>query len=162
MRAYSQIATMGALLPEAGIDKAPAPDTLEGAAHVVKVYQDFTSFYNSCVLCQFMIWGGYGLGDMVKTLNVITGWDMSVEDVITAGDRIFTTQRVLNNAWGVSAADDTLPKRFFVPSETGGRAGKFPADFKQELKKLYAERGWEADGFPGKEKVASLGIDRWI
>jgi aldehyde:ferredoxin oxidoreductase len=162
MRAYSQIATMGALLPEAGIDKAPAPDTLEGSAHVVKVYQDFTSFYNSCVMCQFMIWGGYGLGDMVKSLNAITGWDMSVEDVMKAGDRIFTIQRVLNNAWGISAADDTIPKRFFVPAKTGGRAGKYPADFKQELKKLYAERGWEANGFPGKDKIESLGIDKWI
>jgi aldehyde:ferredoxin oxidoreductase len=162
MRAYSQISTMGALLPEAGINKAPEPDTLDGAAHVVKVYQDFTSFYNSCVMCQFMIWGGYGLGDMVRTLNAITGWDMTVEEVMTAGDRIFTTQRMLNNSWGVSAADDTLPKRFFVPSKDGGRAGKYPADFQQELIKLYKERGWQKNGFPEKDKIKSLGIDQWI
>jgi aldehyde:ferredoxin oxidoreductase len=162
MRAYSQISTMGALLPEAGIDKAPPVDTLEGAAHVVKVYQDFTSFYNSCVMCQFMIWGGYGLGDMVKTLNAITGWEMTVDEVMTAGDRIFTTQRILNNSWGAGAADDTLPKRFFVPSKNGGRAGKYPKDFKQELEKLYKERGWEANGFPEKDKVKLLGIDKWI
>ena len=162
MRAYSQISTMGALLPEAGIDKAPEPDTLEGAAHVVKVYQDFTSFYNSCVLCQFMIWGGYGLGDMVITLNAITGWDLTVEDVMIAGDRIFTVQRILNNSWGISAIDDTLPQRFFVPSKNGGRKGKFPAEFKKELEELYKERGWEITGFPGKEKIDSLGIDKWI
>ena len=162
MRAYSQISTMGALLPEAGIDKAPAPDTLDGAAHVVKIYQDFTSFYNACVMCQFMIWGGYGLGDMVKTLNAITGWEMTADDVMIAGDRIFTTQRMLNNSWGASAVDDTLPKRFFVPSEDGGRAGKYPEDFQQELKNLYRERGWETNGFPGKEKIDSLGIDKWI
>lgn len=160
MRAYSQISTMGALLPEAGIDKAPAPDTLEGSAHVVKTYQDFTSFYNSCVLCQFMIWGGYGLGDMVESLNVITGWNMSVEDVMEAGDRIFTLQRLLNNAWGVRAADDRIPSRFFQASETGGRAGQYPADFQNELKRLYSERGWDDSGIPTDEKLASLGIEK--
>lgn len=162
MRAYSQISTMGALLPEAGIDKAPAPNTLEGAAHVVKVYQDFTSFYNACVMCQFMIWGGFGLKDMVLALNAITGWNMTSEDVITAGDRIFTTQRILNNSWGVTAADDTLPKRFFVPSNDGGRAGKYPSDFRKELKNLYEERGWEENGYPGEEKIRALGIQKWI
>ncbi len=162
MRAYSQISTMGALLPEAGIEQAPAPDTLEGAARVVKIYQDFTAFYNSCVMCQFMIWGGYGLGDMVTSLNAITGWEMTAADVLAAGDRIFTIQRILNNEWGFSASDDTLPKRFFTPSTSGSRAGKYPEDFSRELEKLYVERGWNEKGFPDKEKIKSLGIESWI
>lgn len=162
MRAYSQISTMGALLPEAGIDKAPAPDTLEGAAKVVKTYQDFTSFYNSCVLCQFTIWGGFGLGDMVKVLNVVTGWDLSVGQVMEAGDRIFTTQRMLNNDWGVRAADDRLPERFFQPSESGPRAGKYPEGFDEELSRLYNERGWTADGLPRESHMKELEIGRWI
>ena len=160
MRAYSQISTMGALLPEAGIDRAPEPATLEGSAEVVKTYQDFTAFYNSCVLCQFMIWGGYGLGDMVESLNAITGWDFSVEDVMEAGDRIFTLQRLLNTTWGVRAGDDTLPRRFFSPSSSGGRAGRFPADFDAELARLYAARGWDSDGVPTRDKLGSLGIER--
>lgn len=159
MRAYSQISTMGALLPDAGIDVAPAPDTLEGAAHVVKVYQDFTAFYNACVLCQFMIWGGYGLGDMVESLNVITGWDMSVEEVMQAGERIFTLQRLLNTSWGVRAKDDILPERFFQPAASGARAGKFPAGFGEELERLYGERGWDADGIPTEGTRAALELE---
>ena len=159
MRAYSQISTMGALLPEAGISVAPEPDTLEGAAHVVKVYQDFAAFYNSCVLCQFMIWGGYGLGDMVISLNAITGWEMTVEDVMLAGERIYTLQRMLNNRYGVTSKDDTLPKRFFEPSKSGARAGQVPEPFKESLKELYEERGWDKDGRPLQEKIEKLGIN---
>jgi len=162
MRAYSQISTMGALLPEAGIDKAPAPDTLEGAAEIVKTYQDFTSFYNSCVLCQFMIWGGFGLSDMVEVMNVVTGWNMSIAEVMTAGDRIFTTQRMLNNDWGIRAGDDRLPERFFQPSTKGAREGKFPVGFDDELERLYVFRGWTAEGIPEPAKIAKLEIDRWI
>lgn len=160
MRAYSQIATMGALLPEVGIDKAPAPDTLEGSATVVKVYQDFTAFYNSCVLCQFMIWGGLSLSDMTECLNAITGWNMIPSDVMLCGERVFTMQRMLNNRWGFSAKDDTLPLRFFTPSITGPRAGKAPDRdrFKAELALLYSLRGWNSDGMVTGETRARLGL----
>jgi len=158
MRAYSQISTMGALLPEAGIDQAPPPDTLEGAAELVKIYQDFTSFYNASVLCQFMIWGGLGISGMVEWLNAITGWKMENEDLLSAGERIFTLQRLLNNRWGITAKDDILPKRFFEPSSEGGRKGKYPKDFDSELKRLYEYRSWDKEGRPTKEKLAELNL----
>ncbi len=160
MRAYSQISTMGALLTEVGIDTSPAPDTLEGAAHVVKVYQDFTAFYNASVLCQFMIWGGFSLQDMVDCMNSITGWNLTVDQTIEAGDRIFTIQRMLNNRYGITSADDTLPQRFFESSTSGGRAGKAPVDFPKALKELYAERGWDPNGTPSPVKISSLGIEQ--
>lgn len=160
MRTYSQIATMGALLPEAGIDVAPAPDTLEGAARVVKIYQDFSAFYNSCVLCQFMIWGGLSLSDMTDCLNAITGWDMTAADVMKCGERVFTLQRILNNGWGFSKKDDILPERFFVPSLSGPRAGKAPGRqrFETELAELYLLRGWSEDGIVTSETCDRLGM----
>lgn len=157
MRAYSQISTMGALLPEVGIDTAPPPDTLENSAFVVKTYQDFTAFYNACVLCQFMIWGGYTLSDMVFSLNIITGWDMTVDEVMEAGDRIFTLQRLLNNQYGLTGKDDKLPERFFQPAEDGARAGKIPEPFQEELLRLYKERGWDQSGIPLTSKIEELG-----
>jgi len=158
MRAYSQIATMGALLPEVGISIAPAPNTLVGAAEVVKVYQDFTSFYNSCVLCQFMIWGGFGLGDMAKVLNAITGWNSSPQNLMECGDRIFTAQRLLNTSYGIRRRDDVLPKRFFEPSSEGPRTGQVPEPFEESISALYTARGWDKNGVPTTDKLASLGI----
>ncbi len=162
MRAYSQIATMGALLPEAGIDVAPAPDTLEGSARVVKTYQDFTAFYNSCVLCQFMIWGGLSLSDMADCLDAITGWKMSPAQLMECGERVFTLQRALNNRWGFSKKDDVLPDRFFTPSRSGPRAGKAPGRdrFDAELAELYRLRGWDDDGIVSGETLDRLGIGR--
>ncbi|MGA2548143.1 MAG: aldehyde ferredoxin oxidoreductase family protein [Rectinemataceae bacterium] len=164
MRAYSQIATMGALLPEVGISVAPAPDTLDGAAKVVKTYQDFTAFYNSCVLCQFMIWGGFGLGDMTDCLNAVTGWRLSPKESLECGERAFTLQRKLNNAWGVTSRDDSLPDRFFIASTMGARAGKAPGRdrFSAELEELYRFRGWDTQGLVTNETSARLGISAWI
>lgn len=164
MRAYSQIATMGALLPEVGIDVAPAPDTLEGAASIVKTYQDFTAFYNSCVLCQFMIWGGLSLGDMTDCLNAITGWQMEPRDVMECGERVFTLQRALNTRWGISRKDDTLPERFFTAALAGPRAGKAPdrERFATELAELYRLRGWDQNGIVTAETSDRLGLASWI
>ncbi|HDK26345.1 MAG TPA: hypothetical protein ENG48_04540 [Candidatus Atribacteria bacterium] len=160
MRAYSQIATMGALLPEVGISVAPKPNTLEGASHVVKIYQDFTAVYNSCVLCQFMIWGGIGLSDMVKILNAITGWNMSIKEFMECGERIFNFQRLLNIAYGISGKDDTLPQRIFEPSTSGPRAYQTPREgFEEVLKEYYKERGWDEKGIPYRERLASLKIE---
>jgi aldehyde:ferredoxin oxidoreductase len=162
MRAYSQIATMGALLPEVGVHTAPAPDTLDDAGRVVKIYQDFTAYYNSCVLCQFMIWGGFGLKDMVDCTNAITGWDLSIEETIESGDRVFTLQRMVNNTYGIGASDDKLPKRFFEASQVGGRSGKAPLGLYEEMKKLYSARQWDADGSPTPQKIQALGLDTML
>ncbi|MEI6875040.1 MAG: aldehyde ferredoxin oxidoreductase C-terminal domain-containing protein, partial [Spirochaetota bacterium] len=164
MRTYSQIATMGALLPEVGIDVAPAPDTLEGAALVVKTYQDFSAFYNSCVLCQFMIWGGLSLGDMTDCLDAVTGWQLTPRDAVECGERAFSLQRALNYRWGFSKKDDRLPERFFSASVSGPRAGKAPDRdrFSVELVELYRLRGWDESGMVRKETLVRLGLDAWI
>jgi len=161
MRAYSQIATMGALLPEVGISVAPNPNTLEGAPHVVRIYQDFTAVYNSCVLCQFMVWGGISLGDMVKILNAITGWNMSIGEFMECGERIFNSQRLLNISYGISGKDDILPQRILEPSTSAGpRAYQTPREgFEEALKEYYKERGWDEKGLPYREKLVSLGIE---
>ncbi len=158
MRAYSQISTMGALLPEAGIDKPPAPNTLEGAGRVVKAYQDFTALCNASVICQFMIWGGFGLSSMVEVMNAITGWGMDVGQAMECGHRIFTVQRIINNGYGIRGKDDRLPIRFFQPSAAEPRRGQAPEPFTSSLMELYRQRGWDSSGCPTEETIAALGV----
>lgn len=158
MRAYSQISTMGALLPEAGIDTSPAPNTLEGAGRVVKAYQDFTALCNASVICQFMIWGGFGLSSMVEVMNAITGWEMDVGQAMECGHRIFTVQRIINNGYGISGKDDHLPIRFFQPSAVEPRRGQAPEPFTPSLMELYRQRGWDSSGYPTAETIADLGV----
>lgn len=95
---------------------------------------------------------------MLDTLNAITGWDWSMDDMLQAAERIFTLQRLLNVKYGVERKDDTLPKVIFEPSTEGSRAGKYPHDFEAALDRYYALRGWDENGIPKQEKVAALGI----
>jgi len=69
---------------------------------------------------------------------------------------------MLNNRYGITGKDDTLPKRFFEPSTKGGRAGKAPFGLYEEMKKLYIERGWDTDGLPLTQKIAALGLDKLL
>jgi len=67
---------------------------------------------------------------------------------------------MLNVSYGISARDDSLPKRFFEPSESGSRAGKIPEPFHESIKELYKERGWDNQGKPLQEKIEALGLDK--
>jgi len=107
-----------------------------------------------------MIWGGIGLSDMVRILNAITGWNMSIKEFMECGERIFNFQRLLNISYGISGKDDTLPQRILEPSTSGPRAYQTPREgFEEALKEYYKESGWVEKGIPYREKLASLKIE---
>jgi aldehyde:ferredoxin oxidoreductase len=61
-------------------------------------------------------------------------------------------------ACGVTAADDTLPKRILTePRPDGGAAGSLPGlDVMRE--EYYRYRGWSPEGVPTPAKLAALGL----
>ena len=54
-------------------------------------------------------------------LNALTGFDYTVDELLTAGERIFTIKRMFNVHCGISRLDDTLPRRIIeIPRPDGG------------------------------------------
>lgn len=157
-RGNPQVASAGFLLPEAGVASAVDRFEMENSELVAARYQDYGTLTQSVCHCKFMFFGGYSMSVMLDTLNAITGWDWSMDDMLQAAERIFTLQRLLNVKYGVERKDDTLPKVIFEPSTEGSRAGKYPHDFEAALDRYYALRGWDENGIPKQEKVAALGI----
>jgi len=122
--------------------------------------QDLGSLANSLVVCLFIIDGGdWALTGVKDLFNAITGWDFSTDDLLAAGERGFTSQRLMNLRDGYGAETDVLPKKMFQAAATGPRAGKVPP-LAEMLAQYYQVRGWDADGSPTDETLEKLGLTR--
>lgn len=149
---------LGLPFPEIGIARMPEPFTAEGKAYIAAKSQDVATILNSLVICNFMLdGGGLTLLDTLKGFNAITGWNWSIEEFMTAGERIYTLQRLINIRDGMGGSYDRLPKRMFEPSQVGIRAAKVPP-LQTMLAEYYRLRGWDHRGKPTKETLKRLEI----
>jgi len=91
--------------------------------------------------------GGSGLASMIL-------WDMDVDELPLAGERVFNLKRLFNFRRGISRKDDTLPPRFLTHKATGELPP--PGLF---LSEYYTYRGWSEEGIPTKKKTKELGLE---
>jgi len=150
----------GFYIPEAGVTKETTKFfEKDNQGMMAATCQDLGSLSNSLVVCLFMIDGGdWSLTDVTAMFNAITGWDFTPEDMMTAGQRGFTVQRLLNIRDGYDAKTDVLPKKMFQAAKEGMRAEKVPP-LKEMLEDYYSFRGWNADGHPSQETLDKLGLE---
>jgi aldehyde:ferredoxin oxidoreductase len=124
----------------------------------------FTAVGDSLVLCRFIAERGIGTPlneDMVKLVNAVTGWSLSLNELEKIGERIFNLERLINVRRGVSRKDDTLPSRVMSePIPDGPVKGRFcpHKDLDAMLDAYYEIRGWNKEGIPTDEKLKELGL----
>ncbi len=140
-----------------GIPEKIDPLTIEGKAQWVKAFQDFTCVVNSTVNCLFTTFA-LGAEDYAKLLSAVTGWDMSAEDVMKIGERIYNLERVIMNKYGFTGKDDTLPKRLLQEPMPEGPAKGHVVELDKLKEEYYKLRGW-VDGVPTSEKLKELEIE---
>jgi aldehyde:ferredoxin oxidoreductase len=102
-----------------------------------------------------------GRPQLVSLIQAVTGWDITMEELLRAGERAYTLARVFNLREGLTAADDRLPKIFHQPFKEGPSAGNYlPPDQVEEAKKMFYELlGWDRQaGIPTKACLERLEI----
>ncbi len=133
------------------------PLTPEGKAKWVKIFQDFTCVVNSTVNCLFDTFA-LGAGEYAELLSAVTGWDLTEDDVMRIGERIYNLERVIINRYGFDGKDDTLPRRLLEEPMPEGPAKGQVVELDKMLKEYYELRGW-VDGKPTPEKLRELEIE---
>ncbi|KQC02876.1 MAG: hypothetical protein APR54_09990 [Candidatus Cloacimonas sp. SDB] len=151
-------AACGLLLPEMGITEAPDRFNMEGKEFIAAKFHDLSALQDAATQCNFMMFGGFGITDMLNTVNAVTGWDMSMEEFLKIGERLSTLKRAVNVKWGFSKKDDVLPEVMFMPAKEGCRAGKIPTPLEPAIEGYYKLRGWDSDGKPTPEAMEKLGL----
>ncbi len=105
---------------------------------------------------------GVGKSLMADLLTAITGLDWDVDRFLTAGERIFTLEKMFNFREGFRREDDGLPDRFFAEPFTLGKKKKAKLDreeFKSMMDDYYVERDWDpVTTRPSDKKLAELGL----
>ncbi|MHA2298384.1 MAG: aldehyde ferredoxin oxidoreductase family protein [Candidatus Hodarchaeales archaeon] len=98
-----------------------------------------------------------------KLIYLVSGIELSKNQLMEIGERIYTVERMFNNREGFSRVDDKLPERYFKePTPIGlpiARNKKIERDkFEKMLEEYYALHGWDNDGVPTEETTRKLGI----
>ncbi|MBM7559410.1 aldehyde ferredoxin oxidoreductase C-terminal domain-containing protein [Marinitoga litoralis] len=133
------------------------PLALEGKAEWVKIFQDLTAVIDSAGLCLFTSFA-LGLEDYKDLINAALGWDLSAEETLKIGERIWNLERKFNLEAGIDPSQDTLPKRLLNdPVKEGPNKGHV-VRLDVLLPKYYEVRGWSKEGIPTEEKLKELGI----
>lgn len=96
------------------------PQQREGRAGQTILSQAVASVCDSAVICIFA-WKGMGpsvavLRDMI---NALTGYDLTVDELVRAGHRIWYLKRALGNLCGAGREDDRVPARIIQPHLEG-------------------------------------------
>jgi aldehyde:ferredoxin oxidoreductase len=148
----------GLFLTELGFPKGVNRLGFENKAALIKKIQDVICLINSLVVCQtsYQKWG-VSLATDLKWLNAITGWDMTTEEFLQAGERIFNQKRLINTRRGYSSKDDNLPPRVMQKLlDLSDHEQKVPDSIQDPLQEYYTLRGWDEEGIPVHEKLLEL------
>lgn len=140
-----------------GIPEKLDPNTTEGKAQWVKLFQDLTAAVDSAGLCLFTTFA-IGADEIAAQLRTATGIDYTVEEVLKAGERIWNLERNYNLNNDFSKADDTLPPRLLKETmKIGPNKGQVVL-LDEMLPEYYKLRGWDAEGRPTKAKLEELNL----
>lgn len=140
-----------------GIPEKTDPLATDGKAGLVKAFQDATAVVDSAGICAFTTFA-WTLEDIAPQIDAACEGDWSAERCLVVGERIWTMERDYNLAAGITAKDDTLPKRLLKDAAKTGPAEGRANDLHKMLPEYYEVRGWTLDGVPTDETRSRLGL----
>ncbi|MHA1706723.1 MAG: aldehyde ferredoxin oxidoreductase N-terminal domain-containing protein [Promethearchaeota archaeon] len=115
----------------------------------------------------------YSLNSVTEFYSLITGFDLTAEELRKAAERSWNLLRLLNYKEGFKRENDSFPNIWFKTLKYGPNELKIydyygttlitPDIAKQLIDDYYDERGWDIkSGTPKKEKLISLELKEYI
>lgn len=145
-------------------------DIIEGKGKYNVEVQRMTTFCDCMILCRMTenLYGLWGITeDHINMLHLITGMDVTKEELVDTADRVYALERAFNIREGIESREsDVLPKRFMEePIIAGPSEGKVIT--REILDKLldecYGERGWDnVTGYPTVDTLNRLGLENVV
>jgi aldehyde:ferredoxin oxidoreductase len=150
----------GVLLPQFGYIEKTDGFIEKGKGRLTKIHQDICMMVDALGLCKFVVFfGGVEISMLADAYSAATGLDMTLEDLVKAGERIWMIERIFNVRMGLRRKDDMLPKRFIRESLPDGPAAGQTVNLDPMLEEYYKERGLDSNGIPREDTLRSLGLE---
>ena len=138
----------------------------KGRGKLVKDSENIYALIDSLIICKNAKGTLYKeLADMAKLYSLVTGVEMTPEELSVIGERINTLAKLINVREGLSRKDDTLPWKVMNQPITDQGPVKGAVVTQDELDLLlddyYQARGWNVEGIPTKAKLLELGMQEY-
>jgi aldehyde:ferredoxin oxidoreductase len=148
------------------IDPQPSSALNDEKVYYAVTMQRLLSFIDSACMCKFAFgpaWQLFDVDQMLEAVRSITGWDVTLQEVMEVGERRLNMLRAFNAREGVGAEADTIPSKMAIPLEGGATDGvAISKEAVEEAKALYYRMvGWDEDGRPTRDKLVELGLE-WV
>jgi aldehyde:ferredoxin oxidoreductase len=94
-------------------------------------------------------------------MRAVTGWDITVEELMTVGERRLNLFRVFNAREGLDRKQDTLPKKFFKALGGAGPTAGIALtheEIESAKDEYYKLAGWTDQGVPTPQTLERLDI----
>jgi aldehyde:ferredoxin oxidoreductase len=145
----------------------PDPTTYKDKGLIVAWSDDIYAVTDCLGICKFVTRGFnsphlLGYEHFCDLIKASTGYEYDPTTLRQVGKRVVDTERLINRDFGLTRADDTLPKRYFDDPLPARKTKGHHVDrhqFQKMLDDYYAERGWDQNGsVPSerREEIASL------
>lgn len=130
-----------------------------GEAH--KIGSNFTHVIQAGGMCLFLYWAFPHVQAVVDFINALSGWDVTLQELLKTGERIANIRQAFNVREGLFSPKFKLPARLYgkPPLDRGPLKG-ITID-EESVKKEYLEAmDWDLEtARPSKRKLLELGLE---
>ncbi len=139
----------------------PSP---ESRAVINKWFEDITTVTNILGVCFFPTISLLAVGPThwAKLLSACTGRDVSGDELMATGEKVFNLQRAYLARAGITRKDDDWPERFYREAlpEGSAKGAILSRDMTDRfLDEYYQIRGWDkTTGIPTASKLRAIGL----
>ena len=154
--------TQGGGMAPPGLIMPPIdPVTHAGAGLGQKTIASFNHVINSSGMCQIVMGTFPSVSTVVDFMNAVTGWGVTLEELLVTGERIANLRHAFNLREGLNPLDYQIPSRMSArpPAREGSLAGitvkegPIDAEFCQAM-------DWDVTtAKPSRRKLLQLGLD---
>lgn len=152
-------------MAEIGLTEPQPPLTLnEEIVRYALTTQYIYSALDTVNMCQFVYgpaWQLYSTKQLAETVNLVTGWDVTVDELLKLGERRLNLMRAFNARESIGREADRLPKKMYKALTGGASDGyKLSEDEIEKAKDMYYEMaGWDVNsGVPTRTKLEELDL----
>ena len=136
----------------------------KGRGKLVRDSENVYALLDSFIICKNAKGTFYKeLADMARLYTLVTGYEITPEELSVAGERINTLARLINLREGLSRKDDTLPWKVMnhpIPDDGPVKGAVVTQDeLDLLLDDYYQSRSWTLDGVPTKHLLSKLGME---
>ncbi len=125
-----------------------------------KIGKSFTHAYNAAGVCMFVIACLPHGNAFVDSLNSVTGWNLTMEDVLKTGERVSNMRQAFNIREGLNAREFKVPDRMLGrPPKTKGPNPGVTLNEDEAYNEYLAAMDWDIKTLkPSRKKLEELGL----